>query len=130
MRFTASKTFLIALTTLGLAACASAPPSKKSSITKVMEEHREEFSGCYAKLKKPKEGKVKLSFVITPAGKVTESKVASSTLKRKVVERCMLGVLKGIQFNPNEIWGDPLPTAGTKVTYPLTFKKNTSVATN
>ncbi len=82
--------------------------------------HRDEFILCYEKeinAENPNlAGQVVPSFVIGSSGRVTQAGVSSSTIKNSNVERCVLGVLKRIQF--------PIPVGAgvVQVTYPFKYR--------
>ena len=83
-------------------------------------EHKDEFTSCYQNELNAGVasigGKVIPAFSIGPSGRMTSGAIASSTIKNPNVEKCILAVLKRIQF--------PLPTGGVtvKVNYPFSFK--------
>lgn len=82
--------------------------------------HRDEFRLCYEREVNAGfpdlEGRVSTSFVIGSEGRVTEAGVASTTLKNANVERCVLNVIRRIEF--------PIPRGAgvVQVTYPFKFR--------
>jgi outer membrane biosynthesis protein TonB/pSer/pThr/pTyr-binding forkhead associated (FHA) protein len=91
----------------------------KNAIEAAILAHRDEFRLCYEReinAESPDlSGRVTSSFVIGSTGRVTESGIASSTLRSPNVERCVANVIKRIQF--------PTPAGGgvVQVTYPFKF---------
>jgi len=81
--------------------------------------HKDEFRLCYEReinAENPKlAGRVGTSFVIGSSGRVTQAGIESTTLKNANVERCVLAVIKRIDF--------PIPRGGgtVQVTYPFKF---------
>ena len=81
--------------------------------------HKDEFRLCYEKeinAEVPNlAGRVGTSFVIGPSGRVAQTGIESTTLKNANVERCLLTVIKRIDF--------PIPRGGgiVQVTYPFKF---------
>ena len=81
--------------------------------------HRDEFRLCYEReinAEQPKiSGRVGTNFVIGSSGKVGQAGIESSTLGSPNVERCILSVIKRIQF--------PIPRGGgvVQVSYPFKF---------
>ncbi len=63
-------------------------------------------------------GKIKVEFVISPAGRVSTQKIKSTTMKSSLVEGCILRKIKR--------WKFPIPKGGTEVavSYPFYFKSN------
>ena len=92
----------------------------REAIEAAILEHKDEFMSCYqSELNAGVSsvgGKVIPSFSIGPSGRVTTAAIASSTLNNPNMEKCVLNVLKRIQF--------PLPTGGVsvRVKYPFNFK--------
>ncbi len=84
--------------------------------------HKDEFRYCYEKEINAETphlaGRVSTSFVIGSSGRVTQAGVASSSLKSPAVERCIVNVIKRIDF--------PIPRGGgvVQVTYPFKFQSN------
>jgi pSer/pThr/pTyr-binding forkhead associated (FHA) protein/outer membrane biosynthesis protein TonB len=82
-------------------------------------EHKDEFKLCYSReinAETPKlAGRIGTSFVIGPSGRVSQAGIESTTLKNANVERCVLGIIKRIQF--------PIPRGGgiVQVSYPFKF---------
>ena len=89
------------------------------AVDAAMMAHRDEFRLCYEReinAEQPKiAGSVITSFVIGSSGKVDQDGVESSTLGSPNVERCVLSVIKRIQF--------PIPRGGgiVQVRYPFKF---------
>ncbi len=81
--------------------------------------HRDEFRLCYEKEINAENpdlaGRVGTSFVIGSSGRVTQAGIESTTLRNANVERCILGVIRRIDF--------PAPRGGgiVQVTYPFKF---------
>ena len=90
-----------------------------SAIEAALLAHRDEFRLCYEReinAENPKlSGRVGTSFVIGAQGRVTQAGVASSTLGNVNAERCILSVIRRIDF--------PIPRGGgiVQVTYPFKF---------
>ncbi|MBL7716228.1 MAG: TonB family protein [Bdellovibrionales bacterium] len=84
--------------------------------------HKDEFRLCYEKeinAENPgASGRVGTSFVIGSSGHVTQAGIESSSLKNANVERCILAVIKRIDF--------PIPRGGgvVQVTYPFKFSSS------
>ena len=81
--------------------------------------HRDEFRLCYEKeinAENPSmAGRVGTNFVIGSSGRVTQAGIASSSLHNSNAERCIVAVIKRIDF--------PIPRGGgiVQVTYPFKF---------
>jgi len=81
--------------------------------------HRDEFRLCYEKeinAENPKlAGRVGTSFVIGSSGRVTGAGIESTSLKSPLVERCILNVIRRIDF--------PVPRGAgiVQVTYPFKY---------
>ncbi len=81
--------------------------------------HKDEFRLCYEReinAENPRlAGRVGTSFVIGTSGRVNQAGIESTSLKHAAVERCILTVIKRIQF--------PVPRGGgiVQVTYPFKF---------
>lgn len=91
-----------------------------SAIAAAIEAHKDAFRYCYEKEVNAGfpnlRGSIKTTFVIGSAGRVTEAGVANSTIKNANVERCVIGVLKRIDF--------PVPQGGVvQVGYPFKFER-------
>ena len=90
-----------------------------SAIEAALLAHRDEFRLCYEReinAENPKlAGRVGTSFVIGAQGRVTQAGVASTTLGNANAERCILAVIRRIDF--------PIPRGGgiVQVTYPFKF---------
>jgi outer membrane biosynthesis protein TonB len=90
-----------------------------SAIEAALLAHRDEFRLCYEReinAENPNlSGRVGTSFVIGPQGRVTEAGVASTSLNHAPTERCILTVIKRIDF--------PVPRGGgmVQVSYPFKF---------
>lgn len=90
-----------------------------SAIEAALLAHRDQFKYCYEKeinAGQPKlAGRVSTSFVIGSSGRVTQAGVASSSLNNSNTERCILDVIRSIDF--------PIPKGGgiVQVTYPFKF---------
>lgn len=89
------------------------------AIEAAIQAHRDEFRLCYEReinAENPSlAGRVGTSFVIGSSGKVAQAGVESSSLKNANAERCILSVIKRIQF--------PIPRGGgiVQVSYPFKF---------
>jgi outer membrane biosynthesis protein TonB len=89
------------------------------AIEAAMLAHKDEFRLCYEKeinAENPNlAGRVGTTFVIGSGGRVTEAGIESTTLKNANVERCVLAVIKRIDF--------PVPRGGgvVQVTYPFKY---------
>lgn len=91
----------------------------KAIIRRVVRQHRREIKYCYeSELQKNKNlaGTVKIKFTISASGSVISSRVSSSTLNNKKVERCMASKVKR--------WVFPEPKGGgiVIVNYPFNLK--------
>lgn len=81
--------------------------------------HKDEFRLCYEKEINAENpgvsGRVGTSFVIGSSGHVSQAGIESSSLKNANIERCILAVIKRIDF--------PIPRGGgvVQVTYPFKF---------
>lgn len=84
--------------------------------------HRDEFRLCYEKeinAETPNlAGRVHTSFVIGTSGRVSQAGIESTTLKHPNTERCILSVIRRIDF--------PIPKGAgvVQVTYPFKFSKH------
>lgn len=91
----------------------------RGAIAAAIEAHRDEFRLCYEReinAETPNlAGTVKTSFVIGASGRVTEAGVESSTIRNANVEKCVIRVLKRIDF--------PQPVGGgvVQVSYPFKY---------
>ncbi|ABF92113.1 FHA/TonB domain protein [Myxococcus xanthus DK 1622] len=90
----------------------------KDVIAKVIRRHQGEIKYCYeSELNKDPSlaGKVAVSFVIDPAGAVSDASVSETTLNNAAAERCMLSRIRR--------WKFPEPKGGgvVSVTYPWLF---------
>ncbi len=91
-----------------------------SAIAAAIEAHKDAFRYCYEKEVNAGfpnlRGSIKTTFMIGSAGRVTEAGIANSTMKNANVERCVIGVLKRIDF--------PVPQGGVvQVGYPFKFER-------
>jgi pSer/pThr/pTyr-binding forkhead associated (FHA) protein/outer membrane biosynthesis protein TonB len=90
-----------------------------SAVEAALLAHRDEFRLCYEReinAENPSmQGRVSTSFVIGSSGAVNQAGVKSTTLKNASVERCILTVIKRIQF--------PIPKGAgmVEVSYPFKF---------
>lgn len=90
------------------------------AILAALNAHRDEFRYCYEKelnAEAPKiSGRVSTSFVIGSSGRVTQAGVESTSLNNANVERCVINVIKRIDF--------PSPRGGgvVQVSYPFKFQ--------
>jgi pSer/pThr/pTyr-binding forkhead associated (FHA) protein/outer membrane biosynthesis protein TonB len=80
--------------------------------------HKDEFRLCYEKEINAEHpnlaGRVGTTFVIGSSGRVSQAGIESTTLKNANVERCVLAVIKRIDF--------PIPRGGGEVTVTYPFK--------
>ena len=87
------------------------------AVIALMKGKDKDFQACLdSETRKEKSyGKVSVYFTTDPTGKVTKSKIRSSTLRHNQTETCALEVLSSIQFPPI--------TQGDKavIIYPITF---------
>ena len=103
--------------------CASnpAPHTGGGLDRKVIDEeiksHVREIRACYEEQLKTKKFSARLasSFVIGATGKVTKAEIATSTVKNKKMEDCILGVIKELDFPP------PKGGGRVEVKYPFAF---------
>jgi len=90
----------------------------KGAIAAAIEAHRDEFRACYEReinAETPNlRGTIKTSFVIGSSGRVGTAGVENSTLDNIEVQRCVIAVLKRIQF--------PIPEGAGQVTVTYPFK--------
>jgi TonB family protein len=90
-----------------------------SAIEAALLAHKDEFRLCYEREINAENsklsGRVGTSFVIGAQGKVTQAGVASTSLNNANAERCILNVIRRIDF--------PIPRGGgiVQVTYPFKF---------
>ena len=80
------------------------PPETLDRIKETLDSKRLTVSRCLSdaamagEAGKNAHGSVTVDFVITPAGKATDVKVGSSTVKSKAVEDCVVGKVEGMAF--------------------------------
>ena len=92
----------------------------KAAVEAALLAHKDEFRLCYEReinAETPDiSGRVSTTFVIGPRGRVTRAGIRSSSLKAPRVERCVIRVIKRIQF--------PVPRGGgiVQVNYPFKFR--------
>ena len=91
----------------------------KEIVRRYIHRHMDQIRWCYQQevQKNPKlEGDVKMSFVITPSGRVIRVRVAGTTLKNSNVEQCITERIRTWQF--------PAPKGGgiVKVVYPFILR--------
>lgn len=101
----------------GLAACSSAPKTDRDRVDGAIRSHRDDARHCYedALVRMPGvEGKLVLAWVIQLNGQATDIKVAESSLKEPMLEKCIAGVIAKIRF--------PEQTIPTTVKYPFVFQ--------
>ncbi|MCM2277541.1 MAG: AgmX/PglI C-terminal domain-containing protein [Oligoflexia bacterium] len=90
-----------------------------SAVEAALLAHRDEFRLCYEKEINAETpdlaGRVSTSFVIGSTGRVTQAGIESTTLKHANTERCVLNVIRRIDF--------PIPRGAgiVQVTYPFKF---------
>lgn len=90
------------------------------AIAAAIEAHKDAFRYCYEKEVNAGlpnlAGSIKTTFVIGSAGRVTEAGISNSTMNNPNVERCVVTVLKRIDF--------PIPQGGVvQVGYPFKFAR-------
>lgn len=118
----------VMLTLLFIAAAAQAPvPSsyagelKPDQIRSAIGQNGKEIGGCYqAELAKNKDlrGRLLLTLLIDPAGKVSAVKQRSSSLKNAIVEKCVIAIMKKARFP------EPSPKGIVIINYPFNFNPN------
>lgn len=90
----------------------------RGAIAAALEAHRDEFRLCYERELNAEypdlSGTVRTSFVIGSSGRVSRAGVEQSTIGNPNVDRCVVTVLKRIQF--------PIPSGGTEVTVRYPFR--------
>lgn len=90
----------------------------RNAIADAIYAHKDEFRLCYEREINAENphlaGQISTSFVIGPSGRVTQAGVESSSLKNTNAERCVLTVLKRIDF--------PIPNGGGVVEVHFPFK--------
>ena len=95
------------------------PEGDADAIEAALLAHRDEFRLCYEREINAEHpalaGRVGTTFVIGSSGRVTEAGIESTTLKNANVERCVVQVIKRIDF--------PMPRGGgvVQVTYPFKY---------
>ncbi|MBX5483584.1 MAG: AgmX/PglI C-terminal domain-containing protein [Myxococcaceae bacterium] len=97
-------------------------PFTPDSIKQVIAYHQPKIQACYEEMlatqKKPQEGRLMTTFVITPEGLVKNAKVAKkgTTLRNRKLHDCVVAVLSGMEF--------PKPPDGRTqpVEYPFNLK--------
>ncbi|MGF1510380.1 MAG: AgmX/PglI C-terminal domain-containing protein [Myxococcota bacterium] len=90
----------------------------REEIARVIRQNFPRFRYCYEKQLNADPdlgGKVSVHFTIAPTGSVARSSVRETSMDNQVVERCVAGVMKSLQF--------PRPRGGgiVVVTYPFVF---------
>jgi TonB family protein len=88
----------------------------KEVVTAEIDRNMKNLTACYddeLKAKPTLSGTITTSFVVEPNGKVSNVKVAESTLKDQSVEMCVVEIYGKMQF--------PKADQKTEVTFPLTF---------
>ena len=88
----------------------------KEVVTTEIDRNMKSLTACYddeLKAKPTLHGTITTSFVVQPDGKVSNVKVAESTLKDQSVEMCVIEIYSKMQF--------PKADQKTEVTFPLTF---------
>ena len=111
----------IILFTATIAGCASQPKvlpraSDRNEVDSAIRQERSRFRLCYEqaiRIKKETKGKVVTAFVIDLNGNVTNARIDSSKTQDKVLDECILGVLKTIKFTPD--------TSPVTIKYPFFF---------
>ncbi len=91
-----------------------------SAIAAAIEAHKDAFRYCYEKevnAGNPKlAGTITTTSVLGSSGRITEAGIKNSSMKNANVERCVLGVLRRIDF--------PVPQGGTvQFTFPFKFTR-------
>jgi outer membrane biosynthesis protein TonB/pSer/pThr/pTyr-binding forkhead associated (FHA) protein len=93
-----------------------------SAVEAALLAHRDEFRLCYEREINAENsnlaGRVSTTFVIGSSGRVNQAGIESSTLKNANAERCILEVIRRIDF--------PIPKGAglVQVTYPFKFQSN------
>lgn len=88
----------------------------------VVIQHADALKACYeANVAKDKAlgGRVDVSFTIGRSGSVSDASVTSTTLNHKVVEDCIIALIKSWRFPA------PQPSGTVKVNYPFVFEAQT-----
>ncbi len=92
----------------------------KDAILAAILAHKDEFRLCYEREinaeRKNLQGNIVTAFTIGPSGRVNKAGVQSTTMRYAPVERCVVDVLKRIEF--------PVPAGGgvVSVTFPFKFR--------
>lgn len=114
-----------------LSSCASLSTPKeglsRTQISSVIESNRSQLVRCYEDriAAKPKlSGQVVVAFLVSPNGRVSDSRIKESTLGDSVAENCIVSVLKSSQFP------EPGGKASVKVVYPFKFTRVKLVTRN
>lgn len=93
----------------------------RDAVAKVIAEHLQEVQRCYEAamlLEGASGGRLAVEWTITPAGTVSQAKVASTTLKQASVPQCVLTALRR--------WAFPKAKGGNVViSYPFVFQSST-----
>jgi hypothetical protein len=85
-------------------------------IQRVTQGKRGEVGACHLHYSPKASGRLDISYVIRPDGKVKEAKLTKSTLDAPKTEGCILGIVKKLQF--------PKPPSGDSETWTLTWDFN------
>lgn len=99
----------------------------KSVIDEYIRRHLLQLRSCYEQvlpIKPTLRGRVLTKFVIHGSGKVESARVMETTLGKPEVERCVLGVLRRIEFP------EPLGGGRVEVDYPFSFAPAASASSN
>lgn len=92
----------------------------EDAIRRAIDEHRDQIKYCYEKeinAERPDlAGRIGVRWVIGASGTVTSAGISSTTLRNANTERCVVEVIKRIQFPPVRGGGV------AEVTYPFVFK--------
>ncbi len=108
----------LGLMALSLTACSTVPEPAdfKTEIDREIRSHEPQFRECYTKLPEPRElGQFTATFAFDGQGKVIRAAATQSTFKNRLIESCVLEILRGLKFRP-------APDGGvTEVNYPFRF---------
>lgn len=105
------KTLFAALFILAIASCSTSGKTKSfsDSVDQTIEKNWGEFKKCHdfaIKHKLPKEpvpvGRIEMGFTVSPAGRVTESNILTTTVGNMVLEKCVQETLRRLEFPSNK----------------------------
>lgn len=114
-----------------LTSCASLSTPKeglsRNQISSTIESNRSQLVRCYEDriaIKPKLSGKVVVAFLVSPEGRVSDSRIKESTLGDSVAENCIVNVVRNSQFP------EPGGKASVKVVYPFKFSRVKLVSRN